>query len=88
MFSVEGTPKTFASTANSGSAVTSYFCGNCGVTMYRAGSGMPGMIFVKAGVLDDPNALNSFVPQGEIFVSRRTKWLAPIVGASQKEEMV
>ncbi|KAF2012727.1 hypothetical protein BU24DRAFT_484443 [Aaosphaeria arxii CBS 175.79] len=88
MFSVEGNPKTFETTANSGSIVTSYFCETCGVTMYRAGTGMPGMMFVKAGVLDDPELINSFVPQGEIFVSRRAEWLSPISGASQKEEMI
>lgn len=87
-FSLEGVPKTFDTTADSGAIVTSHFCGNCGITMYRSGSGMPGIMFVKAGVFDDPDVLNSFKPQGEIFVSKRAAWLAPISGASQKEKMV
>lgn len=82
-----GPLKTVSKTLENGHVIVSTFCSECGTTLFREGAGMPGTRFVKAGILDDPAVLNTFKPQGEIFVSRRVDWLAPISGASQKKEL-
>ncbi|CAH0033865.1 unnamed protein product [Clonostachys rhizophaga] len=81
-------PKTHAMKGGSGHLVTNYFCANCGVTLYREGEVMPGTLFVKAGVLDDVQAVNQLRPHGEIFVRTRPDWVTPVAGASQKQEML
>uniref|UniRef100_A0A8H7K4K1 CENP-V/GFA domain-containing protein n=1 Tax=Bionectria ochroleuca TaxID=29856 RepID=A0A8H7K4K1_BIOOC len=85
---LEGNPKTYAMKGGSGQLVTNYFCANCGVTLYREGEVMPGTLFVKAGVLDDIQAVNQLRPHGEIFVRARPDWVTPVAGASQKQEML
>ena len=37
----------------SGKKINRYFCPNCGSPLYSAAEVMPGMIFLKAGTLDD-----------------------------------
>ena len=36
-FTSSGNPKTFTKTADSGQPITSFFCGNCGSTLWREG---------------------------------------------------
>ncbi len=45
--------------------VTREFCGNCGTHILAKGEGMPGMLMLKAGVLDDPSAFGT--PEMAIF---------------------
>ena len=86
-FKVTGSPKTFKKTADSGKSITSYFCGDCGSTLYRDGDNFPGMKIVKAGVLDDKDALNNLKPGVELFAPTRPNWVPAIPGAEQKEAM-
>ncbi|KAF1354784.1 Mss4-like protein [Delphinella strobiligena] len=51
-FKVTGSPKVFTKKADSGKTIHTYFCGDCGSTLYRDGDNFPGMKIVKAGVLD------------------------------------
>ncbi|KAB8737517.1 hypothetical protein FH972_026476 [Carpinus fangiana] len=77
-FEVTGNPKTFKKTADSGSAITSFFCGDCGNTLFREAVAFPGMKIVKAGVLDDKGAMDSVKPAVELFASERIPWVAQV----------
>lgn len=68
---VEGTPKTFTNSGESGGDVTRHFCGNCGGRLYTSGT-LPGdVIMVQAGSLDDPNRIE---PQSVIYTKDATRW--------------
>ena len=67
-FKTTGSLKTYAKKADSGNTVTSYFCGDCGSTLYRDGASFPdGAKVVKVGILDDSDALEKAKPQAELF---------------------
>ncbi len=70
----KGELKFFAVKANSGNEVTRGFCGTCGSWVMGRGSGIPQLVEVTAGSLDDPNV---FKPMMNIFLSSAPKW-API----------
>ncbi|KAL7622198.1 hypothetical protein AAE478_007701 [Parahypoxylon ruwenzoriense] len=79
-----GTPKTFAKIADSGSPMTSHFCGDCGTTLWREGPVFGENKIVKAGVLDDPTALDEARPVSEVYTRSRPSWVSEIPGAAQK----
>lgn len=85
-FEVSGTPSTFISKAESGNMVTSRFCSKCGTTLWVDGPAAP-LKFVKAGLLDDPNALDTAKPVVEVYTCRRAGWLPALGGCQQKERM-
>ncbi|KAH6986164.1 Mss4-like protein [Ilyonectria sp. MPI-CAGE-AT-0026] len=85
-FEVSGTPSTFISKAESGNMVTSHFCSKCGTTLWVDGPAVL-LKFVKAGVLDDPNALDTAKPVMELYTCRRAGWLPALGGCQQKERM-
>jgi hypothetical protein len=66
-----GDLKDFVSTADSGSKVTRSFCPACGTGMRAANERMPGMIFLRASTLDDPNV---FAPQMIVWAARAPAW--------------
>ena|SRR5687767_14282346 len=68
---VTGTPVTFERAADSGNTVTRAFCGRCGSPVFSINSGMPGVIFVRASSLDDPER---FVPGMIVYASRAPSW--------------
>jgi len=78
-----GTPKELTKIADSGKPITSYFCGDCGTTLYRRGDNFPGQVLIKAGVLDDPNWVNQNTPNVELFNVTRVNWFPAIEGAGQ-----
>lgn len=80
---VQGTPKSISKTGDSGNTITSYFCGDCGTTLYRDGGLFPGKKIVKAGVLDDLDALNKAKPTTELYVKHRVDWVPETPGAQQ-----
>lgn len=51
---ISGTPKEFTRDAASGGKVHSYFCPNCGSTVYWKADRLPSMIGVAVGALADP----------------------------------
>ncbi|MCJ1383143.1 hypothetical protein MMC17_006256 [Xylographa soralifera] len=85
---IHGTPKTYALNAESGATMTSYFCGDCGSTLYRKSSGIPGVTIIKVGCIDDLNALEEFKPDTELYVKHRVAWLPEIPGAAQLQGMM
>lgn len=86
-FKVTGNPKVYTKTADSGKTINSYFCGDCGSTLYRDGDNFPGMKIVKVGVLDDKEALNDAKPGVELFSPTRPNWVPALPGAAQKMTM-
>lgn len=83
----KGTPKTISKKADSGSQITSYFCGDCGSTLWRETPTFDGAKVVKAGVLDDAGSLDSAKPVLELFTNQRASWLPAMDGADQKATM-
>ena len=70
-FSLKGTVKGYDRPADSGNMVTRHFCSTCGSAIYSTNSGMPGMVFLRASSLDDPNAIS---PKAAVFASRAPAW--------------
>ena len=66
-----GTPKGFASRAESGRAVTRYFCADCGTPLYTAPERRPDVVYVKAGSLDDPTLVH---PVQQSWMIARVDW--------------
>jgi hypothetical protein len=64
----KGKPAIYESTPGSLRA----FCGACGTQVAFTGDGIPGLVDITVGSLDDPSALP---PQAHIFESRRISWL-------------
>ena len=68
---VEGTPKTYTCSGDTGGDVTRHFCGTCGGRLYTSGT-LPGeMIMIQAGSLDDPNRVS---PQSVIYTKDAVSW--------------
>lgn len=68
---VEGTPAFFEIKADSGNAVQSAFCPNCGSPVYKTSSGFADFLFFHAATLDDPS---KYRPQSVVWARRRQPW--------------
>lgn len=64
--------------ADSGNVVSRGFCGVCGSPIYARNSAMPGFVFPRASVLDDPEEAR---PQMIVYASRAPSWdrMSPIL---------
>jgi hypothetical protein len=51
--------------------VTRSFCGVCGSAILSRNSAMPGVVFVRASSLDDPEI---FKPEVVVYASRAASW--------------
>jgi len=72
--SVTGDVKFYDSPTDSGNEVSRGFCPNCGSAIYSKNSGMPGMVFLRASSLDDPEV---FQPMFAVYASRAASWDKP-----------
>lgn len=70
-FTVTGEVRFFDKPADSGNLVSRGFCSNCGSAIYSRNSRMPGLVFVRASSLDDPN---EFKPQMVVYTDRAAVW--------------
>jgi hypothetical protein len=86
-FKVEGNSKEILKIVDSGNKITSYFCGDCGFTLYRDGPTFGPNKVVKVGVMDDPNALNDAKPAVELYAGERVSWVPEHPGAGQQSAM-
>lgn len=68
---VSGALSSYAHPADSGNIVERFFCPTCASPIYSTNSGMPGMIFLRASGLDDPDQIT---PQMIVYASRAPKW--------------
>ncbi|KAI0503413.1 Mss4-like protein [Xylaria bambusicola] len=85
---LSGTPKSIAKTADSGKEIVSHFCGDCGSTLFRDGVSFGDGKVIKAGTLDDINALDDAKPAVELFAAHRAGWVVEVPGAAQKAAMM
>lgn len=69
--SIHGATKEYRSKADSGADVCRAFCPTCGAGIYARNAAMPGMIFLRASTLDDPNL---FAPQLVVYAARAPAW--------------
>ena len=70
--SIEGTPKSYTSTGDSGKQVVSRFCPNCGSTLLSEAELMPGVSIIRGGTLDDRSWLS---PAMEIYCDSAQPWV-------------
>ncbi len=70
-FEMTGEIRFFDKPADSGNMVSRGFCPACGSAIYSTNSSMPGMIFVRASSLDDPD---NFKPQMRVYTDRAATW--------------
>ncbi|EME46842.1 hypothetical protein DOTSEDRAFT_70715 [Dothistroma septosporum NZE10] len=84
---IKGKPKELTVTADSGNKITSYFCGDCGSTLWRQGATFGDARIIKVGIMDDPKALEDAAPGVELFAPDRPSWLSAVHGAAQKKAM-
>lgn len=68
---VQGTPKGFAKTGDSGRQVTRFFCPDCGCPLYTQPPLHPETILLKAGSLDDPTLVR---PDRQAWTRSRVSW--------------
>ena len=68
---VDGPLKTHSGTAPSGSTLGFQFCGSCGAPVLKSTTRAPDLVFVYAGVLDDPSAVPELKP---VFTESRPPW--------------
>ena len=83
-FEVAGELRFFEKPADSGNQVSRGFCPECGSAVYSRNSGMPGMVFVRASSLDDPDR---FEPGMIVYRSRAPKWSTMDSGLPAFDEM-
>lgn len=81
----KGTPKQYAKGADSGKTITSFFCGDCGSTLWRESDTYAGAKILKVGTFDHATALEDAKPLLELFTKNRPSWLQPVSGVEQKE---
>ncbi len=70
-FDVSGEVRFYDAPADSGNVVSRGFCPNCGAPVYSTNAGMPGMVFVRASSLDDPEVFN---PRMVVYTDRAASW--------------
>ena len=61
----------YTTTGESGESVHRHFCGTCGSPIYSLPEAITGLIFLKAGTLDDTSWLQ---PQSEFFCETAQPW--------------
>ena len=69
--SMTGNTKVYEVTADSGSTVGRGFCPDCGGPLFTVTSGLPDVMIIKAGSLDDPG---QYEPQMVIYTKSGRGW--------------
>lgn len=77
----------YESRADSGNTFSRGFCPNCGGRIFGKTSGMPQLIFITAGSLDDPS---QFKPTMDIFTASAQPWdhMNPNLGKFPRQPQV
>jgi len=84
---LSGTPESIPKISDSGKEIVSHFCGDCGTTLWRDGENFGKNKIIKAGILDDVDALNNNKPAVELYTEKRVEWVPAVAGATQKPAM-
>ena len=70
-FAIEGPLSAYSRPADTGAAVTRYFCPTCGSRLFAESAGMPGIKALMLGTLDSPEAIE---PQFSVFFKNHLSW--------------
>ena len=70
-FSMTGKSASYARPADSGAVLTRHFCPSCGSPLYTESENHPDAIYVKAGTLDQPDAIHV---ERQAWMSSRVHW--------------
>ena len=70
---LSGTPACYERPAASGAATRCYFCETCGTRLYHKSSSSPGILTLKGGTLNNPEALPLVA---HLWTSRKHPWIA------------
>jgi hypothetical protein len=68
---ITGTLKGYSNLSDSGATATRGFCPECGSRISFKSSGIPGMLAITAGTMDDPNSIS---PSIVVFHKRHANW--------------
>ncbi|MCR9179388.1 MAG: GFA family protein [Erythrobacteraceae bacterium] len=68
----EGEVTTYDDTGDSGAIVRRQFCGTCGSPVFTRVESPPGMMFIKAGTLDDTSVLK---PAFHCYTKSKQDWV-------------
>lgn len=81
---ITGTLKSYSNVSDSGATVTRAFCPECGGRISFKSSGIPGMLAITAGSMDDPNAIS---PSIAVYHKRHASWdyLDPALPVSEEQ---
>jgi len=78
-----GAVKEFIATADSGNVLTRHFCGDCGSPIFTSSVGDTAKIYIKAGVLDNPDLVK---PVHQSWTSSAVSWSKIKEGVSASEK--
>ena len=70
-YNVSGGVSFYERAADSGNMVRRGFCPTCGSPVHSTNQGMPGMVFVRASTLGDPEQIS---PQMTVYARRAPRW--------------
>lgn len=79
---IEGETASWTRSTDSGSTTECHFCPRCGTRLFHAGASRPGLVTIKGGSLDDPEALSLVA---HIWTKRAAPWLDLSDGLPQWE---
>lgn len=66
-----GTPKGYTTIADSGNPITREFCPECGSPLFTRAAVCPGLVWIKAGSLDEPQLIR---PTHQTWVQMAVPW--------------
>ena len=75
---VTGRTSVFRDVGDSGQVLERRFCGGCGSPLYSVAAAAPGLVFVKAGALDN---WRDYPPVLELYRDRSAPWVPFFDGA-------
>lgn len=75
----------YTRTGDSGKSVNYSNCGRCATVMIADIEAMPGVTLVKAGTLDDSDAIAAAKPGMEMYTKNRPQFCGAWESAAQKE---
>jgi hypothetical protein len=70
-FTLQGEPRDYVSSAESGSVMHRRFCGSCGTPLFSEAESRPHLVFVRVGTLDHPEIGR---PNQTTWVSSAPSW--------------
>jgi hypothetical protein len=71
-FRIHGELRDYDLRADSGNTVRKSFCPSCGSNVLSTNLGMPGLVFVLAGTLDEPSR---YEPAVQLFTESARPWV-------------